>query len=57
VLDQEGVEPASIEEAAKEAGKRARAIASKDALNGLRPIAGAISIADDKWHTVMELRF
>jgi hypothetical protein len=57
VLDQEGVELASIEEAAKEAGKRARAIASKDALNGAQANRRAIAIADDKWRTVMELPF
>jgi len=57
VLDQEGVELASIEDAAKEAGKRAQQIASKDALHGAAANGRVITIADDKWHTVMELPF
>jgi hypothetical protein len=57
VLDREGVELASIEEAAKEAGNRAREIASKDALKGAQANCRVIAIADDKWLTVMELPF
>jgi hypothetical protein len=57
VLDREGVELASVEDAAKEAGKRAQAIASKDALHGAVANGRVISIADDKWRTVMELPF
>jgi len=57
VLDREGVELASVEDAAKEAGKRAQAIASKDALHGAAANGRAITIADDRWRTVMELPF
>jgi hypothetical protein len=57
VLDQEGVELASIEDAAKEATRRAQVIASKDALHGGLASSRVISIADDAWRTVMELTF
>jgi len=57
VLDQEGVELSSIADAAKEAGKRAQEIASKDALKGAAANSRVITIADDKWRTVMELPF
>jgi uncharacterized protein DUF6894 len=57
VLDQEGVELASIEDAAREATRRAQEIASKDALHGGVASSRVISIADDAWRTVMELTF
>jgi len=57
VLDQEGVEFASIEDAAKEAARRAQEIASKDALQGGAASSRVISIADHAWRTVMELTF
>ena len=57
VLDQEGVELASIEDAAKEAGNRAQEIASKDALHGATANSRVIAIADEQWRTLMELPF
>jgi hypothetical protein len=57
VLDREGIELASIEDAAKEAGKRAQVIASKDALQGAAAKSRMITIADDQWRTVLELPF
>jgi Domain of unknown function (DUF6894) len=57
VLDQEGIELATIEDAAKEAGKRAQEIASKDALNGAAADSRVITIADEQWRPVMELPF
>ena len=57
MLDQEGIELATIEDAAKEAGKRAQEIASKDALNGAAADSRVITIADEQWRPVMELPF
>ena len=57
VLDQEGIELATIEDAAKEAGKRAQEIASKDAPNGAAADSRVITIADEQWRPVMELPF
>jgi hypothetical protein len=57
VLGQEGVELASIEDAAKEAGNCAQEIASKDALHGAAANSRVIAIADEQWRTLMELPF
>ncbi len=56
VLDREGVELADIAEAAKEAERRGREIAVRDALSAVPPSAGVIVI-DEGWRTVLELPF
>ena len=54
IVDRSGIELADIEEAAKEAARRGRAIAAREALNGIRGDAGMI-IIDEDWRTIMEL--
>ncbi len=53
VLDHEGIELADIEDAEREAMRRAKDVGSREAASsGNR----AIVIADD-WHTLLEVRF
>jgi hypothetical protein len=54
ILDREGTELADIDEAAKEAARRARQIAARESLNGVRLSPGIIVVEDD-WQTVLEL--
>ena len=54
ILDQEGIELADIEEAAKEAARRGRVISARESLKGVRPAAGTI-IVDDEFRTILEL--
>ena len=54
-LDNEGIELTDLEEAAKEAARRGREIARREALiNGMRLQAGSV-VVDDEWQTVLEL--
>jgi hypothetical protein len=48
VIDQEGVELANEIEAALEAARRSRAIATSDALKGILP-GGGLIVVDDEW--------
>ena len=53
VLDHEGIELADIEDAEREARRRAKEVGSREAASsGSR----AIVVADD-WHTLLEVRF
>jgi hypothetical protein len=54
ILDREGTELADIDEAAKEAARRARQIAARESLNGVRLSPGIIVVEDDR-QTVLEL--
>ena len=54
ILDQEGVELADIAAATREAARRGREIAIRDALQGIPPGA-VIVIADEKWRPVFEV--
>jgi Domain of unknown function (DUF6894) len=56
-LDHVGVELADIAEATWEAARRAQEIVSRNNLNAIPPINGAIVIADDAWQTVSEMPF
>jgi hypothetical protein len=54
VLDQEGVELAGLEEAEREAVRRGREIAARDAVQGA--IGGAvIVVANDHWLPIFEV--
>jgi hypothetical protein len=55
VLDQEGVELADIEEAAKEALRRGREIAAKNAAQGIDAPNGAIVVANEHWSPMFEV--
>ena len=57
VLDDVGVELADIAEATREAMRRAQEIVSRNSLEAIPPIRGAIVIADDAWQTVLEIPF
>jgi uncharacterized protein DUF6894 len=57
VLEQEGVELADIENAVREATRRAQEIVLKDVLQGVSAVSRTIIIADDEWRTVTELPF
>jgi|SoiMethySBSTD1v2_1073268.scaffolds.fasta_scaffold839156_2 uncharacterized protein DUF6894 len=48
VIDQEGMELAGETEAAQEAARRSREIATSDALKGI-PNRGGLIIVDDEW--------
>jgi hypothetical protein len=56
VLDQEGVEFADEQEAAKEAARRGREIARRSALKGVSP-NGVILVVDDQWQPVCGVPF
>ena len=54
-LDNEGIELPDLDQAALEAGRRARQIARREALvNGMRIEAGSV-VVDDESHTLLEL--
>jgi len=55
ILDQEGVDLAGITEAAEEAARRGRAIATRDALKSVPFSTGKI-IVEDEWRTILEVR-
>ena len=55
VLDHEGVEFADEQEAAKEATRRGRGIATRSALKGVSP--GLILVADEQWQPVCGVPF
>jgi hypothetical protein len=57
LLDQEGVELADIEQAVKEAARRAQEIVSKDVQQRISANGRTMIIADEGWHTVVELPF
>lgn len=57
LLDQEGVELANIEQAVTEAARRAQEIISKDVQQGFAANGRTMIIADEGWHTVVELPF
>jgi hypothetical protein len=55
VIDQEGMELAGDIEAAQEAARRGRKIATSEALRGI-PTQGGLIIVEDEWdHRVLEL--
>jgi len=55
VIDREGMELANDAEAAREAGRRGRMIATNQALRGI-PTRGGLIIVDDQWDNgVLEL--
>jgi hypothetical protein len=55
VIDQQGMELASDIEAAQEAARRGRKIATSEALRGI-PTQGGLIIVQDEWdHCVVEL--
>jgi hypothetical protein len=56
VLDQEGVEFADEQEAAKEATRRGREIATRSALKGVSP-GGLILVVDEQWQPVYGVPF
>jgi hypothetical protein len=56
VLDQEGVELADEQEAAKEAARRGREIAKASALKGISP-GGVIFVVDEEWRPVCGVPF
>ena len=53
LLDHEGAELVSLDEAAKEAVRRGRDAVAREAAHS----AGLIIVADDDWQTVYEVRF
>jgi hypothetical protein len=56
VFDREGVELTGIAEAAREAARRGREVAARDAKNSASFGAGRI-IIEEGWRTVLELPF
>ena len=54
ILDREGVELANLEEATREAVRRAVQIEASEALKGVRPSGGMI-IVSDQFGTVLEV--
>jgi hypothetical protein len=56
VLDQEGVEFADEQEAAQEAARRGREIATRSTLNGVFP-GGLILVVDEQWQPVCGVPF
>lgn len=57
LLDQESVELADIEQAAKEAARRAQEIGSQDVQQGISANGRTMIIADEGWHPVVKLPF
>jgi hypothetical protein len=57
LLDQEGVELANIEQAVKEAARRAQKIVSKDVQQGISANGRTMIVADEGWLTVAESPF
>jgi hypothetical protein len=55
-LDREGLECADLDEAAREAARRAWEIEAREALTDLRPSTGSI-IVDDECETVLHMPF
>jgi hypothetical protein len=57
VIDREGIELGDFAEAAREAARRGREVATREALNGIPPQGGFI-IVDDEWEErILELPF
>ena len=54
ILDQDGVELADVAEAAREAVRRGREIARRNAANSV-PLGVGRIIVDDEWRTIFEL--
>ncbi len=57
VLDQDGIELPSLEDAAKEAIRRGQELASKASAQGTSGIRRMIIIADSEWRTMIEVPF
>jgi hypothetical protein len=55
ILDHEGAELADIEQAEKEAARRGREIAARDASEGVASRGAAIVIADAQWRPVFQV--
>ena len=55
VLDHEGTELEDAEEAAREAARRGREIAARDALQGVAPCSGVIVVANEHWSAIFEV--
>ena len=55
VIDQEGTELANEIEAALEAERRGRAIATSDALKGIPPRGGLIIVDDERDNSVVDI--
>ena len=55
-MDSVGVELAGYAEAVREAKKRGRDLAAREAANGQGPVGGAI-IIDDEWQRFVEIHF
>jgi len=55
VIDREGMELANETEAALEAARRGREIATADALKGIRPGGGLIIVDDEGDNSVVEI--
>jgi hypothetical protein len=57
VLDQDGIELPSLEDAAKEAMRRGQELASKASAQGTSGTRRMIIIADSEWRTMIEVPF
>ena len=57
VLDQDGTELPSLEDAAREAIRRAQELASKASMQGTAGTSRMIIIADNEWRTMIEVPF
>ena len=55
VIDHEGMELANETEAALEAARRGRAIATSDALKGIPPAGGLIIVDDERDNSVVDV--
>jgi len=55
MLDHDGVDLADVQEAAMEAARRGREIASADALKGNAPQSIVIVVADEQWSPIFEV--
>jgi len=54
ILDREGIELADLEEAGRQAARRAWQIEASEALKGVPPTNGAV-VVDDEFSTVLEV--